>query len=283
MSTATDVAKSAAGIVLTKPGLGGIVASIKEGRVTFQRILTYTLNSVTKKVVQVLFLAVGLVMTGHAILTSMLIVIIMLTGDLLGMSLTTDNAPVSNSQCLANQPIDDRRCLHGICELVFLHRDLDDRQIPPGFRNRRAANSELRGDRIWQSSDDIYESRTSASGVLSSQPVARCIIYSRSADCLNARDFWNRNDRLPILLVAEMLAAGVLFAVIADFAKVPCSNASGSRSLWDLVNRGKRLHLDIGRTLFLDVGARAPDQGGPDLYTRKLRCGEFPACIRSAG
>ena len=49
VSTATDVAKSAAGIVLTKPGLGGIVASVKEGRVTFQRILTYTLNSVTKK------------------------------------------------------------------------------------------------------------------------------------------------------------------------------------------------------------------------------------------
>src|SRR6202034_4920825 len=64
VSTATDVAKSAAGIVLTEPGLGGIVASVKEGRVTFQRILTYTLNSVTKKTVQVLFLAVGLVMTG---------------------------------------------------------------------------------------------------------------------------------------------------------------------------------------------------------------------------
>ncbi|MGA2742194.1 MAG: HAD-IC family P-type ATPase, partial [Bryobacteraceae bacterium] len=53
VSTATDVAKSAAGIVLTKPGLGGIVASVKEGRVTFQRILTYTLNSVNKKIVQV--------------------------------------------------------------------------------------------------------------------------------------------------------------------------------------------------------------------------------------
>jgi H+-transporting ATPase len=51
--------------------------------VTFQHILTYTLNSITKKVVQVLFLAVGLVMTEHAILTPMLMVIIMLTGDLL--------------------------------------------------------------------------------------------------------------------------------------------------------------------------------------------------------
>ena len=49
VSTATDVAKSAAGIVLTMPELSGVVASIREGRVTFQRILTYTLNAVTKK------------------------------------------------------------------------------------------------------------------------------------------------------------------------------------------------------------------------------------------
>ena len=51
VSTATDVAKSAAGMVLTEPGLAGIVAAVKEGRVTFQRILTYTLNSITKKIV----------------------------------------------------------------------------------------------------------------------------------------------------------------------------------------------------------------------------------------
>jgi H+-transporting ATPase len=44
VSTATDVAKSAAGMVLTQAGLSGIVAAVKEGRVTFQRILTYTLN-----------------------------------------------------------------------------------------------------------------------------------------------------------------------------------------------------------------------------------------------
>jgi H+-transporting ATPase len=38
--SATDVAKSAAGVVLTEPGLGDIVAAMREGRVTFQRILT---------------------------------------------------------------------------------------------------------------------------------------------------------------------------------------------------------------------------------------------------
>jgi hypothetical protein len=43
---------------------------------TFQRILTYTLNSVLKKIVQVLLLAIGLVITGHAVLTPMLMVIV---------------------------------------------------------------------------------------------------------------------------------------------------------------------------------------------------------------
>jgi H+-transporting ATPase len=91
VSTATDVAKSAAGMVLTKPGLAGVVAAVKEGRVTFQRILTYTLNSVIKKIVTVLFLIVGLFMTGQAILTPLLMVIVMIEGDFLAMSLTTDN------------------------------------------------------------------------------------------------------------------------------------------------------------------------------------------------
>ena len=120
VSTATDVAKSAAGIVLTKPGLGGIVASVKEGRVTFQRILTYTLNSVTNKISKVFFLAVGLVMTGHAILTPMLMVIIMLTGDILGMSLTTDNvrpSPLPNVWRIGALTI--AGVFMGVCELIF--------------------------------------------------------------------------------------------------------------------------------------------------------------------
>jgi len=91
VSTATDVAKSAAGMVLINPGLGGIVAAVTEGRITYQRILTYALNSITKKIVQVLFLGAGLLMTGHAILTPMLMIIVMMAGDFLGMSLTTDH------------------------------------------------------------------------------------------------------------------------------------------------------------------------------------------------
>ena len=120
VSTATDVAKSAAGIVLTTPGLEGVVAAVKEGRITFQRILTYTLNSVTKKIVQVLFLAVGLIITDHAILTPMLMVLIMITGDFLGMSLTTDNvrpSPMPSAWHVGNLTIAGG--FMGLSELVF--------------------------------------------------------------------------------------------------------------------------------------------------------------------
>jgi H+-transporting ATPase len=97
VSTATDVAKSAAGIVLTEAGLSGIRAAVMAGRVAFQRILTYTLRSIVHKVRQVLLLAVGLAITGHAILTPMLMVISMVTGDFLAMSATTDNVRPSST------------------------------------------------------------------------------------------------------------------------------------------------------------------------------------------
>ena len=95
VSTATDVAKAAASIVLMQPGLEGIVTAIQEGRSCFQRIRTYTLNALAKKFELVLFLAAGLVVTGHAILTPMMMALLLITGDFLTMSLTTDVATPS--------------------------------------------------------------------------------------------------------------------------------------------------------------------------------------------
>ena len=120
VSTATDVAKSAAGVVLTEAGLGGIVSAVKEGRITFQRILTYTLNSVMKKIVQVLLLAAGLIMTGHAVLTPMLMVIVMISGDFLAMSLTTDRVRPSempNSWHIGRITV--AGIILGVCFLAF--------------------------------------------------------------------------------------------------------------------------------------------------------------------
>ncbi len=120
VSTATDVAKSAAGIVLTEPGLSGIVAAVREGRITFQRILTYTLRSIVHKTRQVLFLGIGLFMTDHAILTPMLVVISMVTGDFLAMSSTTDNvrpSPKPNAWRIGSLTL--AGLIIGVFDLIF--------------------------------------------------------------------------------------------------------------------------------------------------------------------
>jgi len=120
VSTATDVAKASAGLVLTEAGLTGVVASVKEGRATFQRILTYTLRSIVHKVVQVLFLASGLIMTGQAILTPMLMVLMMVTGDFLAMSSSTDNvrpSPTPSVWKIGNLTI--AGIIMGVFDLVF--------------------------------------------------------------------------------------------------------------------------------------------------------------------
>ncbi len=92
VATATDVAKAAAGMVLTEPGLGGIVTAIREGRSAFQRILTYTLTLLINKCVTLIVLGLGLVLTRHAVLTPLLLALSMLTNDFVTMSRTADRA-----------------------------------------------------------------------------------------------------------------------------------------------------------------------------------------------
>jgi H+-transporting ATPase len=97
VSSATDVAKAAAGMVLMEPGLAGVLAAVTEGRIAFQRLLTFAFNMLVKKIEIVLFLAIGLALTGHAVLTPALMVLMLITNDFLAMSLTTDRATPARS------------------------------------------------------------------------------------------------------------------------------------------------------------------------------------------
>jgi H+-transporting ATPase len=222
VSTATDVAKSAAGIVLTKPGLGGIVASIKEGRVTFQRILTYTLNSVTKKIVQVLFLAVGLVMTGHAILTPMLMVIIMLTGDLLGMAMTTDNvrpSPTPNAWRIGKLTM--AGVFMGISELLFCTAILAIAKfrLDLGIEALQTVAFVLI---VFGNQAVTYTNRERQR--LGSCRPSRWLVGSSVVDVLIASTLAIGGiamAALPIFVVGGTLLAAAVFAFVVDFAKVP--------------------------------------------------------------
>jgi H+-transporting ATPase len=222
VATATDVAKSAAGMVLTEPGLSGIVDAVREGRITFQRVLSYTLNSITKKTVQALFLAIGLVITGHAILTPLLMVIIMITGDFLGMSLTTDNvrpSPTPNAWRIGDLTI--AGIAMGLGELLFcvavlavgvyrLGLGTDGQQtlafIAIVFGNQATTYTNRTRRHLWSIRPGIWLLVASAADVLIASTLAIAGIAVTA---------------LPIATVAGTLLAAGVFAALLDLAKVP--------------------------------------------------------------
>jgi H+-transporting ATPase len=222
VSTATDVAKSAAGMVLTQPGLAGVVAAVREGRMTFQRILSYTLNSITKKTVQALFLAIGLVMTGHAILTPLLMVLIMITGDFLGMALTTDNvrpSPDPNAWQIGRLTI--AGAVMGIGELVFcvavltfgeyrMRFGIDALQtlafVVIVFGNQATMYTNRERRHLWASrpSDWVIGSSIADLSIASALAIGGIAMA-----------------RLPAFVVIGTLVATVVFAFALDLVKVP--------------------------------------------------------------
>lgn len=90
VANATDVAKAAASLVLTQPGLGNVVGAVETSRRIHQRMLTYTLNKIIKTCEIALFLSLGLVFTGTFVTTPLLIVLLLFTNDFVTMSIATD-------------------------------------------------------------------------------------------------------------------------------------------------------------------------------------------------
>ena len=50
--TATDIARGAAGVTLTEPGLGRIVRLVRVARTVHTRMLTYLVNKIAKELLQ---------------------------------------------------------------------------------------------------------------------------------------------------------------------------------------------------------------------------------------
>ena len=221
VSSATDVAKSAAGIVLTEPGLGGIVSAIREGRITFQRILTYTLRSLSQKLSQMLLLVAGLVMTGHAILTPRLMAIIMITGDFLAMSATTDNVHASrrpNAWHIDNITllgVSLAVCNVAFCAAVIAIGNYRLGLTSPALRTLAAVALVFTGQALFYVVRDrrrLWSSRPSRWIVLSS--IADVAIIT----LLATRGFLM--TPIPAALVAAVFGAAVVLAFVLDGVKL---------------------------------------------------------------
>lgn len=96
VANATDIAKAAASLVLTQPGLGNIVSAIQVSRQIYQRMVTYTLNKIVKTIQIAGFLALGLILTGEFVVTPLLVILLLLANDFATMSIATDNVRASS-------------------------------------------------------------------------------------------------------------------------------------------------------------------------------------------
>jgi H+-transporting ATPase len=94
---ATDAAKSAADIVLTKPGLSVIIDAIERSREIFRRMENYAVYRIAETVRILIFLTLCIVLLNFYPVTALMIVILAILNDLPIMMIAFDNAPVAKN------------------------------------------------------------------------------------------------------------------------------------------------------------------------------------------
>jgi H+-transporting ATPase len=91
VSTATDVAKGAASVVLTEAGLTNIVTLVEQGRTIYQRILTWIINKISRTILKAAFVAIAFVVTGKFVVSAFAMLLLVFLTDFAKISLATDN------------------------------------------------------------------------------------------------------------------------------------------------------------------------------------------------
>jgi magnesium-transporting ATPase (P-type) len=95
VSAATDVAKGAASIVLTEPGLTNIVALVEQGRTIYQRILTWIINKISRTILKAAFVAIAFVVTGKFVVSAFAMLLLVFMTDFAKIALATDHVQPS--------------------------------------------------------------------------------------------------------------------------------------------------------------------------------------------
>jgi H+-transporting ATPase len=93
---ATDAAKSAADLVLTKPGLSVIVDAIKESRKIFQRMTNYCTYRIAETIRVLLFMTASIIIFQFYPVTALMLVLLALLNDLPIMTIAYDNVKYSD-------------------------------------------------------------------------------------------------------------------------------------------------------------------------------------------
>jgi len=91
MSNSTDVAKASASVVLTESGISVIVDAVKISRQTYQRMLTWVINKVTKVIEFASLLTLSFLWLHEIVLSLLGMSLLVFANDFVTMSLATDN------------------------------------------------------------------------------------------------------------------------------------------------------------------------------------------------
>jgi magnesium-transporting ATPase (P-type) len=89
---AADVAKSAASVVLTTEGLGGIVDLVVNGRAIYQRVLTRIRNKISRTILKAGFVVLAFIVTGRFVISALAMVLLVFMTDFVKIALATDRA-----------------------------------------------------------------------------------------------------------------------------------------------------------------------------------------------
>jgi len=93
---ATDAAKSAADIVLTRPGLSVIIDAIKESRKIFQRMNSYVIYRIAETIRVLFFITLSILVFKFYPVTALMIILLALLNDAPIMTIAYDNVKYSN-------------------------------------------------------------------------------------------------------------------------------------------------------------------------------------------
>jgi H+-transporting ATPase len=94
---ATDAAKTAADIVLTRAGLSVIIDAIKESRTIFQRMNNYSIYRITETIRVLLFITLSILVFNFYPITALMVVLLALLNDAPIMSIAYDNVKYSDA------------------------------------------------------------------------------------------------------------------------------------------------------------------------------------------
>jgi H+-transporting ATPase len=99
---ATDVAKAAASMVLTEPGIRVIMDALRTSRQIYQRMLTWVINKVTKTIQLIGLLTLGFFWLHDLVVSLMGMALLILANDFVTMTLATDNVKHTGSPNMWN-------------------------------------------------------------------------------------------------------------------------------------------------------------------------------------